>query len=229
MKKIALAAILSLSCLTVPVFAEAIVYTDAIVNGLNPVVYNALLRIRQATGNSGVLHAQAAQFLGQAMLADQHIDPIETELLVELTQDKARLVRIYPANRQADALILGTTSGAARQVLRELLLPQKTLDHLLTAGADGWTQLARLSERSPADAKQVQGYLQKYLTLVWGNSTLSNRYEPIRGFIKQADIDLKTLPAADHKQAQLVLYQALVQTDAQVKGNIPDFFYSWLK
>ncbi len=229
MKKMVAAFILYFGICQGRVGAEPSVLVDGRVNDLNPKVYEALIKIDEATKGSGVLTTSAAQFLCEEINADQQIDTAETDLLVEMTVDRSRLVRISKKNAPTETVTFGTAFGTSRQVLRDLLLPQKTLDSLLATGAQGWRQLAFLSERSPADAAAVQTHLQQYITALWGQSNLDNKYQPLRGFIKQADTDLQTLPEAPHRQAQAVLYQALVQADAQLGDVIPNVFYSWLK
>ena len=59
------------------------------------------------------------------------------------------------------------------------------------------------------------------MVAIWKQSNLENRFSPFRDFVKQADADLKTLPEENRKPSRAVLYEALVQTDAQVGDAIP--------
>lgn len=229
MKKIAAAGLLCIGLSGTAISAEPTEVTDGRVNGLNARTYDALQRINQASRASGIISAQAARFLGQEIVADQQMDPVETDLLLELTQDRSRLVKVSKENAHEEVVTFGTTSGETRKILRDLLLPQKTLEILLTSGPAGWKEVALLSERSPSDADDVQKYVQQHLASLWRQSNLDNKYLPLRDFLKQADIDMKTLPEAVYKSARSVLYQSVVQVDADLLDSIPNAFYSWLK
>ncbi len=229
MKRILSTMVLCVGFCGVSVSAEPAVVMDGRVNGLNALAYGALEMTYRLSGASGVMSPEAAQFLSQVIKSDEQMDPVETELLLELTLDRSRLVKVSNSNAPAESVTFGTTFGEARKILRELLLPQKTLDGLLTNGADGWKQVAFLSERSPSDAAAVQKHVKQHLASLWRQSNLDNKYLPLRDFLKQADSDMKTLPEATRKRARAALYQAAVQADADLHDVIPNVFYGWLQ
>ena len=199
------------------------------VTGLNTDVMNSLNKIKSENGGRGILSTQDAQELSGAINKDGKIDAAEEDLLVELTQDQSRLVKVSSAESSPNQVTFGTASGSARNILQETLAPRKKIEAMIDNGAQGFKDLTKVYSRSPADAERVVDILVGKAGKAWDASNLGNRYEPLRSFIATAYSGVNSLEGKANADGRNMLHEALKQVDQNVGDRIPDVFYNWVR
>ncbi len=199
------------------------------VTGLNKTTFDALEKVNVSTNRTGVLSADAAKELSQAILKDGKIDTAEEDLLIELTQDKSRLVSVSSADSAPNQVTFGTAKGNAKNILLETLAPRKKIEEMIDNGAQGFKDLTKVYSRSPADAKRVVDILVSKAGKAWDASSLGNRYEPLRTFIATAYSGVNALEGQANTDGRNMLHEALKQVDQNVGDRIPDVFYNWVR
>lgn len=202
---------------------------DGRVTSLNKTTFAALQKVNASTNQTGVLSADAAKELSQAILKDNFIDKAEEDLLVELTQDKSRLVSVSSADSSPNQVTFGTAKGSVKSILQETLAPRAKIEAMIDNGAQGFKDLTKVYSRSPADAKRVVDILVGKAGKTWDASNLGNRYEPLRSFIATAYSGVNSLEGQANADGRNMLHEALKRVDQNVGDRIPDVFYNWVR
>ncbi len=197
------------------------------VNGLNNNVYDTLKEIKSK--NKGALNPNDATKIAQAVKQDNKIDAAEEDLLVELTQNNVRSIRVSSSKNPANTVSFGTAVGKTQKMLQETLIPTSELEKLSGQGAAGIKKLVSVYQRSPADAERVVKALAKKGAEAWEKSAVTNAYAPLRDMISASYSGVKALEGESHDAGRDMLHQSIKQIDLKKGDAIPDFLYNWIR
>ncbi|MCX6367119.1 MAG: chitobiase/beta-hexosaminidase C-terminal domain-containing protein [Armatimonadetes bacterium] len=187
----------------------------------------ALIRQTRATAPNGFTEASAKEVVG-ILLEDGKLDPVEYDLLDELTQPRIRAISLATPG-STETIIVGTQSGTVHKVLSAPLDDQvrKLLDAPLTQA--NWASLVERYVYSVSSAVRTVSLLQRLIAARWEASSISNAYEAYAETVGKLFEFSKALPIDKQKSGRLLLYQACKGHDGSRNDVVPDFLYNWVR
>jgi hypothetical protein len=200
---------------------------DGKVVGLNSESFAALAALKRANPNGTLTEAQAMQLRG-ALLRDQTLDDQELDLLQELTQSQFRGINVTPTGAEITKVVTHPTSGMAKKVLQETLMPRLNLNAAWAQGNAGWNEITKASKFNALEETRVVNFVAGKLEAEWDKSNQGNGYKPLRDLISQL-YGYTGTPGSDANGGRAVLYKANKQVDAKVNDKVPDFLYNWIR
>lgn len=202
---------------------------DNRVTGLNAETYAAIDAIKRR--NPGSLTEKEAQELAAAIRKDGKVDPVETDLLVEMTNSGFRNIRIFRAGLPPDSPAQVTTFpavGNAKTVLLFVLDPSLDLAAVWTRPDHGWRTIVNDYKSSPEREAKVLAFVAAELAKTWAVSNTGNSYKPLREEIGRL-YGLSNSTGTDTPAGRQLLYRAIEKVDNDARGQVPDFLYAFLK
>jgi len=202
---------------------------DGRVTGLNAGSYEALKNIKRR--NPGSLTEKEAGELATAIRSDGELDPVEVDLLIEMTQSQFRNIRIVPADTggtSGESVMTFPTVGKAKRVLQQVLHPVLDLATEWAKPDRGWNAIVSEYKSNPEGEARVLVFLTDEMAKMWEISNQGNGYKPLRDEIGKI-YGLCHGQGADSNTGRILLYKAMNQVDRDSKDSLPDFLYNWLR
>jgi hypothetical protein len=203
--------------------------TDGKVTGLNLESYTAFQTIKKR--NPGAFTESDSNALAVAIRKDGVIDPLETDLLREMTQSQFRSITVTPANAAVDStdkVVSYPVSGNAKKVLLDVLDPPLDLTAEWAKPDHSWGLLVKEYKITLERGAKVQAFVTEQLGKKWEVSNMGNGYKPLRDLIGKLYGHSNSL-GADTNGGRTLLYNAMNMLDRNAKDAVPDFLYNWVR
>jgi hypothetical protein len=220
----------ALSSLTL---AHADAPVDGKVIGLNRTAFDTLNAGRKANLNNAFSEAEARN-LSAAIMKPQPgekeatIDPVESDLLRELTQSGFRAINVFVEGSNAEKLTVYTTWGNARSLLRQTLATPFDLEAAWAAQASGFTVITNAYAASEHARAKIAPFVQAKLAAAWDKSSKENIYKPLRDETSKL-YGYSGAAGGNASNGRMMIYECLRDLDFDRDDAIPDFLYTWLK
>lgn len=227
MKRFSIRAMLGATLALLP--APALAAPDGKVAGLNEAVFATFANIRKR--NPGTFNEVDANELGAAIMADALIDPVERDLLEELTQSQFRSITTTPpgVTLPSDRKVISyPVSGNAKKRLQDVLNPPLDLSGAWGRGAEGWKEITAEYRKSQTQEARVVSFVQNKVMDAWEQSNMGNGYKPLRDLIGRYYGYSNSL-SGDAATGRTILYKACNGADRSSNDQIPDFIYNWVR
>lgn len=197
-----------------------------------PELFAALERIWGSDSPRAWTEAKV-EALGQFIIQDGEVDAAECDLIAEMTYPFVRVFVVYP-DSQVDPFAGAylTAATTTNDLLRTPLLS------LLSAGDLSWKpedrtgslrSLFQAALQSPLGAMLAKTLIRQEVARLAADSTVENRYGPLRGFIQEAMGVLNTFEGADNSALRAVLHEAVEQGVEGAPVEQPRFLYNWIR
>lgn len=175
-----------------------------------------------------LLEADAGR-LRDLLMMDGQLDASEWDLIDELAAPNIRAITVAPTAGNGPAVVTGTVGGATRQVLVAVLEQRYREWWDAKDPFAGWRALVDEARRSSGSHERVRRFLGTITTQAAKDGTPANTYEPVRKQVSAFAQRNEKQPLAQRTLGRRLQYEAFVDADINLGGQLPDFFYDWLK
>ncbi len=202
---------------------------DGVVTGLNAPVFASLSGIKARSPS--ILTETDVRELAAAINKDGTIDPVEEDLLAELTQNRIRSVTITRQRaRDTDRpVVLFPQSGNRARMLKEVLSPRLDLSAQWAKPDHGWVTLLGEFQREPSYQPALVDFVAARLGEQWALSNMANAYRPLRDDISKCYDMTMRAGGTNVSAGRILLFGAMDQLDRKQQDRVPDFLYNWIK
>ncbi|MBK8373863.1 MAG: hypothetical protein IPL18_02945 [Sphingomonadales bacterium] len=202
---------------------------DGKVTVLNTDAFATLALVRKR--NPGAFNEVDAKELAAAINKDSKVDPVEADLLREMTQSQFRSITVTPVKPvpgAGDKVTLYPVSGNAKKVLQNVLNPPLDLSVEWAKPDHSWQQLVTDYKSSAEREAKVLAFVTEEMAKKWEASNMGNGYKPLRDEIAKI-YGLCNTPGGDANSGRTLLYRAMNSVDRNAKDAVPDFLYNWVR
>jgi hypothetical protein len=173
--------------------------------------------LRGAIGTSAISEEIGRQ-VGIISYEDNYLTPNENDLLVELMKNTDGMVEITePTGMSFEVPAL---SPEARAFLELSDIPDISIFWL--AGPAEMKKLVDVTILNPNIRDEVQHFIANQLYLRWRTSSYVNNYSPLRTTLSAAFVQWRDAGPETLEVARTILYDAIVELDMAVGGEVPD-------
>ena len=180
--------------------------------------------ILSQTANAGVISEAAVRAFGPLLYEDNSLTPSESDLIVELLDNRYGTVGITAPD--GSQFLVPQLTPAAHAFLS--LSDPPDLNLMWMSGPVGMKQLIDVTLLNPHVRAQVQQYIAEQLYGGWAVAEVSGSLRAIRATLSAAISQWRLSDPETERRGRRFLYNAMLAIERVSNGELPDDLYAGL-